>query len=159
MVPPVYPTARRHARPHGGLQVDKQKVCQVTGSVESPNYCFLNLYTWNGCSLLSKTIDCIQFDKWHDWTLRLTIEMIVLSVTHSIHDEVFSVFSSHPQVPTYSWVVSCLPSHGVEDLTLQCVCLERCSESIDRIELLHQILMNPMLYRHTSGRLFFIRMV
>ena len=22
--------------PHGGLQVDKQKVCQVTGSVESP---------------------------------------------------------------------------------------------------------------------------
>ena len=23
--------------PHGGLQVDKQKVCQVTGSVESPS--------------------------------------------------------------------------------------------------------------------------
>ena len=34
----VYPTARRHEPKfigaHGGLQVDKQKVCVVTGSVE-----------------------------------------------------------------------------------------------------------------------------
>ena len=41
MVPPVYPTARRHRNgligPHGGPKVDKQKVCQVTGSVESPS--------------------------------------------------------------------------------------------------------------------------
>ena len=44
MVPPVYPTARRHRSKvhrsprYSGLQVGKQKfklVCQVTGSVES----------------------------------------------------------------------------------------------------------------------------
>ena len=40
MVPPVYTTARRHMSeahsPHGDLRVDKQIVCQVTGSVDSP---------------------------------------------------------------------------------------------------------------------------
>ena len=30
--------------PHGGLQVDKQKVCQVTGSVESPIYFLTDWY-------------------------------------------------------------------------------------------------------------------
>ena len=41
---PPCPSAQRHSirakliGPHGGLLVDKQKVCQVTGSVESPRH-------------------------------------------------------------------------------------------------------------------------
>ena len=34
--------------PHGGIQVDKQKVCQVTGSVDSPLY-----HIWLGNSKLT----------------------------------------------------------------------------------------------------------
>ena len=42
MEPPVYPTAR-YEGPHGGLQLDKQKVGKVTDSVDS-NLLFIQ---WN----------------------------------------------------------------------------------------------------------------